>query len=322
MQKIGDVKIRSKLMLAPMFRVTTLPYRLMCHRYGCGLVYSEMLNGNAVERENKSALRQAISCEEERPVTMQLFGTNEDVLLSAARKLKCDIIDINFGCPDPNVMRQGAGAALLKRPQKVGEIISHLSKNLDRPVTAKMRIGLNAKSINAVEIAKKIEEGGASAIAVHGRTAAQGYSGKADWDIIRQVKEAVSIPVIANGDIVDENSANLCMRETGADYIMIGRACIGDPHIFERVNHYFRTGEKILKLKPHEKLEEFFEYLALAKEHDCLNYVDIKMHAQWFTRTIRGSVELRDRLSKAKSVEMIEKAMSEFRDTYLELHKE
>lgn len=314
MHKIGDVKIKGKLMLAPMFRVTTLPYRLMCHSYGCGLVYSEMLNGNAVERENKSALKQAISCEEEKPVAMQLFGTNEEILLSAAKRLECDIIDVNFGCPDANVMRQGAGAALLKRPQKIYEIISHLSKNLDKPVTAKIRIGLNAKSINAVEVARKIEEGGASAIAVHGRTAAQGYSGKADWDMIRQVKEAVSIPVIANGDIVDEDSANLCMRETNADFLMIGRACIGDPEIFERINHYLRTGERLAKPGPKEKLKEFFEYEKLAREHSCLKYVDLKMHAQWFTRSIRGSVELRHKISLAKSIEMIEKVMREFSD--------
>lgn len=315
MQKIGDVGIRGKLMLAPMFRVTSLPYRLMCHRYGCGLVYSEMLNGNAVERENKSALRQALSCPEERPLSMQLFGTNEDVLLSAARKLDCDIIDINFGCPDAKVMKQGAGAALLKRPQKVHDIIKHLSKNLEKPITAKMRIGLNANSINAVEIAKRIEEGGAAALAVHGRTAAQGYSGKADWDVIREIKESVSIPVIANGDIVDEVSANACLRQTKADYLMIGRACIGDPHIFERLNHYLRTGERLPKQGPDEKLGDFFTYVELAREHKCLNYPDVKMHAQWFTRTIRGSVGLRRKISLAKSVEQVEKAMDEFRNS-------
>jgi tRNA-dihydrouridine synthase B len=313
MQRIGDVAIRGRLMLAPMFRVTTLPYRLLCRRYGCGLVYSEMLNGNAVERGNKSALRQALSCVEERPVAMQLFGTNEEVLLSAAKKLECDIIDLNFGCPDAKVMRQGAGAALLVRPQKVFDIVNHLAKGLDKPVSAKIRIGMNAKSINAVEIAKRIEEGGAAAIAVHGRTAAQGYSGKADWDVIRQVKEAVSIPVIANGDIVDEGSANACMRETKADFLMIGRACMGEPHLFERINHYFRTGEKLPRQEPGEKLEDFFEYLELASEHSCLNYPDLKLHAQSFTKGMRGGIEIRRALSAAKSIEQVEAVMGKHR---------
>jgi tRNA-dihydrouridine synthase B len=310
MRHIGGIKICNHLALAPMFRVTTLPFRVLCRRYGCDLGYSEMLNGNAVGRSNKSALRQILTCEEERPVAMQLFGTKEDVLLEAAKKLDCDIIDLNFGCPDANVMRQGAGAALLKRPQKIYDIVSHLVKNLDKPVTAKIRIGLNATSINAVEIAKKIEEAGAAAVAVHGRTAAQGYSGKADWGVIRQVKEAVAIPVIANGDVVDERSANACLRETGADMLMIGRACMGEPYLFRRINHYMRTGEMLPPQQMDGKLEDFFEYVALSESYGCMSYPDLKMHAQWFTRGMRGGIELRRRISLAKRVEDIKGIMA------------
>ena len=310
MYKIGNVGIRGKLVLAPMFRVSTLPFRIMCHEYGAGLVCSEMLNGNAIERSNKSSLRMAKSCAEERPLAMQLFGTKEEVLLTAAKKLDCDIIDLNCGCPEENVMKQGAGAALLKRPKKIGEIVKYLADNLERPVTAKIRIGLDEKKLNAVEVARIIEEAGAKAIAVHGRTVAQRYSGKADWEMIAKVKEAVSIPVIANGDVVDEKSANECLRVSNADFLMIGRGAMGDPHIFKRISHYLRTGEILPKQTREEKLEDFSMYLELAKKHDCLNYPDVKLHAVWLTKGIRGGIELRRRLSIAKSVEAIEGLMA------------
>jgi tRNA-dihydrouridine synthase B len=310
MYHIGNVSVRGKLVLAPMFRVSTLPFRVMCHEYGAGLVCSEMLNGNAIERSNKSSLRMAKSVPEERPLSMQLFGTKEDVLLAAAKRLECDMIDLNCGCPEENVMRQGAGAALLKRPNKIGEIVKYLADNLDRPVTAKIRIGLDEKRLNAVEVARIIEEAGAKAIAVHGRTVAQRYSGKADWGMIAKVKEAVSIPVIANGDVVDEKSANECLRVSNADFLMIGRAAMGDPHIFKRIATYLRTGETLPRQARDEKLEDFFRYLELARRYDCLNYPDVKLHAVWLTKGIRGGIEMRRRLSMAKSVEAVEALMA------------
>jgi tRNA-dihydrouridine synthase B len=303
--KIGSVSIKNRLVLAPMARVTSLPFRLLCRKYGCGLVSSEMMNANALSRDNNSTMKKAISCDEERPVSMQLFGVNEALILAAAKMLPSDIIDVNFGCPDYEVVSMGAGSALLKRPEKIRKIIESLVKGQEKPVTAKIRIGHDRDHINAVEIAKIIESAGASAITVHGRTVAQKYSGTADWAVIKAVKEAVAIPVIANGDISDEASAEKCLRETGADFLMIGRAAIGEPYIFRRISHYLDTGELLKPQSFSEKLDDFFGYVALAKRYSSLNYAELKTHAQWFTRSTEGGRVLREKITPTKTVEEI-----------------
>ncbi len=306
--KIGSCIIEGKLALAPMAQVTSLPFRVLCKRYGCSLVYSEMINSVAVVRRNKATLRRASMSREERPVAMQLFGTRPEEMLEAAKILEADIIDLNCGCPDISVMKQGAGAALLKRPKRIGEIVEALARST-KPVTVKIRTGLDKEHINAVEVARICESAGASAIAVHGRNLAQKYTGKADWDIIRQVKKSVGIPVIANGDIKDEMSAKACLEATGADMLMIGRAAIGEPYIFKRIQHYLGTGEMLPRQSIDEKIADFLEFHRLAIGHGCLTYPELKTHAQWFTRNTKQSSGLRDRIAKAMTIEEIMEIM-------------
>ncbi len=310
--KIGSIQLQNKTMLAPMAKVTTLPFRLLCKKYGCGLVFSEMVNANALVRNNKATMRKAKTIDRESPVAVQLFGTNEATLLKAGKILNCDIININMGCPDHSVMGQGAGAALLKRPAKIRKMIHALSTKQEKPVTAKIRIGLDQDKINAVQIAQEAESGGAAAIIIHARTVAQKYSGNADWSYIAVVKKSVSIPVVANGDIRDEISAKECLEKTGADFLMIGRAAIGEPYIFKRINHYLETGRLLPKQTRKEKIADFFEYISLAKEYDCVTFSEVKTHAQWFTKSLEGGGQIRKKITYTKSVEEIEKILNKF----------
>ncbi|MBD3203929.1 tRNA dihydrouridine synthase DusB, partial [Candidatus Woesearchaeota archaeon] len=303
MSYISDIKISNNLVLAPMAKVTNLGFRLLCKKYGAGLVYSEMINSNALARGNKATKKKSISTDRERPVVMQIYGQKPDLLIKAANSLNCDIIDLNLGCPDLSVMRMGAGAALLKRPKKIYDLVKSMVDNLDKPVTAKIRTGLSKNRINAVKISRQIEKAGACAIAVHGRNVAQKYSGKADWDIIKKVKESVNIPVIANGDIFDEESAESCLKTTNADFLMIGRAAIGEPYIFKRINYFFSTGKKLEKQSISQKIDDFFEYVRLSRKYGTIRYAEVKTHAQWFTKSIRKGSKIRKKLTKARNIE-------------------
>ena len=224
-------KLKSKLILAPMHNVTNIAFRIMCKKYGASLVCTELLSANAVAREDNLNLKLAITNKSENPVSAQLFGQNTENIVKAAKILEkqFDIIDINFGCPSKNILEQGAGAALLKRKNKIKEIVEETSKAIKKPLTVKIR------NEDAVEIAKICEKAGASAIIIHARTIKQGYSGKADWNIIRQIKENVKIPVIGNGDVIDGESAEQMLKQTSCDYIMIGRGAIGNPFIFKQI---------------------------------------------------------------------------------------
>ena len=243
--KIGNVELANPYILAPMAGVTDLPFRLLCKEQGAGLLCMEMISAKAIQYKNKNTRALLEIHPKEEPVSLQLFGSDPDVISEIAKEIEelpFAILDINMGCPVPKIVRNGEGSALMNQPKQVYEIVKKTVKAIRKPVTVKIRKGFNDESINAVEIAKIIEDAGASAVAVHGRTREQYYSGKADWDIIRQVKEAVKIPVIGNGDVVSGESAIAMMEQTGCDGVMIGRGAQGNPWIFSELVHYEKTG--------------------------------------------------------------------------------
>ncbi|MDD4354044.1 MAG: tRNA-dihydrouridine synthase family protein [Candidatus Nanoarchaeia archaeon] len=263
----------SKLFLAPMEVVNDPAFRFMCHKYGSAMQFTEMIGINAVVRGNKAVINLARTLNEEKPVAVQLFGTKTELIKKSIQILehdypemiKPDMFDFNFGCSSENIVNQGAGAALLKRPSKIGEIISTMRASTDLPISAKIRLGVNSKLPNYVKIAKIIEENGADMITVHGRYQKQGFGGKVDLNAIKEVKQAVNIPVVGNGDVIDEFSAKKMLNETGCDYIMIGRAALGNPFIFERINYYLKKG---FLLKQKKKADLLNEYIYLAKKYE------------------------------------------------------
>ena len=253
--KIGDVSLKNNLILAPMAGVTDLPFRLLCKEQGAGLLCMEMVSAKAIYFNNKNTEELLTIDDREPPVSLQLFGSDPDIISEMAKKIEnrpFSILDINMGCPVPKVAGNGEGSALMKNPKLVEEIVSKTAKAIKKPVTVKIRKGFDDEHINAVEIARIAESAGAAAVAVHGRTREQYYSGKADWDIIRQVKEAVKIPVIGNGDVTSPEAARQLMETTGCDGIMIGRGAQGNPWIFRQILHWMETGEE----EPKPDLEE------------------------------------------------------------------
>jgi len=305
-------KLKNKLILAPMHDVTNIAFRLMCKKYGASLVSTELLSANALSRKNKAVMELAITDKKEKPNVIQLFGQNTENLVKAAKIVEkdFDIIDFNIGCPSKRIMQQGSGAALLKRKNKICEIVRGVSSNIKKPLTVKIRKGFE-NNINAVEIAKLCEKNGASAITIHARTVEQGYSGKADWDIIKEIKEKVKIPVIGNGDVWNGQDASQMLEQTGCDYVMIARAAIGNPFIFKQINQYLETGKTIEQTKE-EKIKDYFKYIKLAKKYKIFSLKDAKWKAQEFTKGLKGSSKLRRNLNSVKSWEETERIMKKF----------
>ena len=312
--KIGDVTLENNVILAPMAGVTDLPFRLICKEQGAGLLCMEMVSAKAVHYNNKNTEGLMEIHPDEQPVSLQLFGSEPDVMAEAASKIEekpFAILDVNMGCPVPKVVNNHEGSALMKEPKLVGEIVSALVKAIKKPVTVKIRKGFDDDNINAVEIAKIIESSGAAAIAVHGRTREQYYSGKADWDIIRQVKEVVSIPVIGNGDVTDAFSAKKLMDETGCDGIMIGRACRGNPWIFREVTQYLDTG--IIPERPtrQEVCDTILKHARLQLEYkgEYTAVREMRKHVAWYTAGYPHSAKLRQMVNEIESIAELEESI-------------
>ena len=299
MWKIGNLEIKNRIVLAPMAGISNTSYRKIIKEMGAGLIYAEMVSDKAICFENEKTFDLLKMSEEERPIAQQIFGSDKESFIKAAKiieeQMHPDIIDINMGCPVPKVaVRAQAGSALLKNPDKVYEIVEAVVKAVSVPVTVKIRSGWDEKHINAVEIAKKCEEAGASAITIHGRTRAQGYSGKADWNIIKQVKEAVNIPVIGNGDVVSCYDAKRMLEETGVDAVMIGRGVLGNPWLIKECVEYLNDGKEPQEVSFIDKVQMMRKHYQLLTEDkpEKLALLEIRTHIIWYLKGMPESKKI------------------------------
>ena len=294
--------------------VTDLPFRLLCKEQGAGLLCMEMVSAKAILYKNKNTEALLSIDERELPVSLQLFGSDPDIISKIAHQIEdrpFDILDLNMGCPVPKIVNNGEGSALMKNPKLAGEIIEKTAKAIKKPVTVKIRKGFDDSCINAVEMAKIAEASGAAAVAVHGRTREQYYSGKADWDIIRQVKEAVSIPVIGNGDLLNAEDVISMYEQTGCDGFMIGRGAQGNPWIFKQVLHYFETGEKLAKPSFEEVAEMMLRHARMMLEFkgEYTGIREIRKHGAWYTAGYPNSAKLRVMINEVETYEELEKLL-------------
>lgn len=313
---IGNVVLENSYILAPMAGVTDLPFRLLCKEQGAGLLCMEMVSAKAVLYKNKNTEALRSIDEREHPVSLQLFGSDPEIISEIAKQIEglpFDILDLNMGCPVPKIVKNGEGSALMKNPKLIGEIVRKTSQAIKKPLTVKIRKGFDDSCINAVEIAKIIEDAGGAAVAVHGRTREQYYSGRADWDIIRQVKEAVSIPVIGNGDVKTPQDAVRIKAETGCDGVMIGRAVQGNPWIFREMTAYEQTGEIPKRPSLKEIRETMLCHARLQIEHkgEYLGIREMRKHVAWYTTGFPGAAKLRDEINRVNSYEELNKLLME-----------
>ena len=314
--RIGEVQIPGKLVLGPMAGVTDLPFRLLCKEQGADLVYTEMISAKGIYYKNKNTELLWMTEEKERPLALQLFGSEPELMAEMSAQIEhrdFDILDINMGCPVPKVVNNGEGSALMKDPVLAGEIVKAISCRIRMPVTVKFRKGFGAEDCNAVEFAKRMEDCGASAIAVHGRTREQYYGGKADWDIIRQVKEAVDIPVIASGDIFTPEDAAACLKQTGCDGLMLARGVRGNPWLFHQIRHYLATGEEEEKPSHEEMVAMILRHARMLIEckGELMAMREMRKHVAWYMAGYPGSASLRRRVNEIEKYEDLERLMKE-----------
>lgn len=311
---IGSVTLPNNLILAPMAGVTDLPFRLLCKEQGAGLLCMEMVSAKAILYKNRNTEELLTIDPRENPVSLQLFGSDPDIVSGIAHQIEerpFDILDINMGCPVPKIVNNGEGSALMKNPRLAGEIIAKTVKAVKKPVTVKIRKGFDEDHINAVEMAKIAENAGAAAVAVHGRTREQFYSGRADWDIIRQVKEAVSIPVIGNGDLLTAEDVIAMEEQTGCDGFMIARGAQGNPWIFRQILHYFETGEHLAKPTFEEVVQMILRHAKMMIDFkgDYIAIREIRKHAAWYTAGYPNSSRLRVAINGVDNYEELEELL-------------
>lgn len=314
--KIGTVTLDNNIILAPMAGVTDLPFRLLCKEQGVGMTCTEMVSAKAISFHNKNTEALLETAQQERPVSLQLFGSDPDIISEMAVYIEdrpFDILDINMGCPVPKVAGNGEGSALMRNPKLVAEIVKKTARATKKPVTVKIRKGFTQQEVNAVEIAKIAEASGAAAVAVHGRTREQYYSGQADWDIIRQVKEAVRIPVIGNGDIDSAKKAKQMLEETGCDAVMVGRAVRGNPWLFREIRSYLEDGTLLERPSKDEVRAMMLRHARMQIEYkgEYIGIREMRKHISWYTAGYPGSAKLRGEINLVDSYEELERLLEE-----------
>lgn len=321
MFKVGNIKIKNKIVFAPMAGVSNISYRTIIKEMGAGLIYSEMISTMGIKYGSQKTIDLINFNETERPISIQIFGNDEDTFVKAAKYIEDnyhpDIIDINMGCPVPKIaLKSQAGSALLKNPNKIYEIVKKVVENTNTPISVKIRSGWDENSINAVEVAKKIEQAGASLIAIHARTRSQGYTGKANWDIIKKVKENVNIPVIGNGDIKTIYDAKKMLDETKCDAIMIGRATLGNPWFIKECVEYIENNKIIDSPTNIEKIDMINHHYELLKKYTSEKQalLEIRMHALWYIKGLPNIKEYKNKITSCKTEKEFKNLLNEIRE--------
>jgi len=323
MFNIGDIKIKNKVVIAPMAGVSNIAFRTIMKEFGAGLIYAEMVSDKALSYRNEKTLKMIEVVEGEKPLTLQVFGGDLNSIVEGAmiidKESDCDIIDINMGCPVNKVIKNDAGAKLMLEPQKIYDIVKAVVQNVKKPVTVKIRSGWSNDTIYAVEIAQLCEKAGAKAIAIHGRTRSQMYTGKADWDIIRQVKESVNIPVIGNGDILSPEDAKKMLDVTNCDAVMIGRGVLGNPWLVKQTVQYLETGKYDNNINHNEKIKHIIEHMnrLIDLKGEKIALLEMRSHAAWYIKGMKGATYVKREIAKVSTrIELI-KIFEEYKE-YLE----